>query len=64
MVDFFNRYPNNSVSPFSNPLINENFSIPDSFRKNGGLKHRLKLAWRWIKAVVVEWNYLKTKKVE
>ncbi len=63
MVDFFNRYPNNSVTPFNNALTNINLLIPDSFRKNGGLKHRLKMAWRWIKAVVVEWNSLKTKKV-
>lgn len=60
MVDFFNRYPNNSVTPFNNAI---NLSIPDSFRKKGGLKHRLKIAWRWVKAVVVEWNSLKTKKV-
>lgn len=32
-------------------------------KKNNSLNHQLKIAWRWIKAVVVEWNQLKTKKI-
>jgi hypothetical protein len=53
MVDFFNKQPNNKVSPFTNPLLNQSLLNEDFFRKNSSLKHRLKLAWRWIKAVVV-----------